>query len=238
MKTCVINFAKGGWYARGRQRLEKSLHDAGYGGAVIFFDDEQQLVGCPSHAEVPYAFKPHALRHAVAKGYDVILWVDSSVWAIKPIEPIFEHIEKHGHLFFYNGNCATQTSDACMRGFGMCREQLRITPHLMGICMGWDMRRLKCQLFLERWLEKAHDGFSFPGAWTNKNHEVSQDEGVIGHRHDQAVAALLAWQLDMKTIPAHEILFAYYQNPQGTTYAQNPTYELIRPDVVMVAQGM
>ncbi len=237
MKKCVINFAKGGWYTTGQQRLVQTLQEQRFDGDVLTFTDESQLA-CPSHSAAPYAFKPYALREALRRGYDLVLWADASVWAIRPIQPIFDHIEKHGHLFFYNGWCDTWTSDACMNAFGILRAQLKITPHLMGICMGWDMRTPKCQVFLQRWFDKANDGVSFPGSWTNHRHEVSFDEGVKGHRHDQAVASILAWQLDMPTIIAHEHYFAYYQNPQGTTFMQHPTYEMIGPHIVMVAQGM
>lgn len=237
-KTCIINFARGGWYAAGQERLVQSVNEVKFTGDILAFKDELELPGCPPHSAVPYAFKPYALREAVRRGYELVLWADASVWAIRPIEPMFAHIEKHGHLFFYNGWCDTWTSDACMKAFGMCRAQLKMTPHLMGICMGWDMRTPKCQVFLDRWFAKANDGVSFPGAWTNNNHEVSHDEGVKGHRHDQAVASILAWQLDMPTIVAHENYFAYYQNPTNTTFMHNPTYEMIGPKIVMCAQGM
>jgi hypothetical protein len=237
-KQCLINFAKGGWYTAGQERLIQSVREVGFDGDILAFKDEAELPGCPTHQAAPYAFKPYALREARRRGYEVVLWADASVWAIRPLAPVFEHITKHGHLFFYNGWCDTWTSDACMKAFGMCRAQLKITPHLMGICMGWDLRTPKCQVFLDRWFAKANDGVSFFGSWTNANHEVSHDEGVKGHRHDQAVASVLAWQLDMPTIIAHETLFQYFQNPQGTTFMQNPTYEMIKPGICLVAQGM
>jgi len=236
-KTCVINFARGNWYRAGQDRLEASLLEAGYQGDMLLFKDETEL-GCPPHEEVPYAFKPYALKKATDMGYEVVLWADASVWAIRPIEPALNLIVTQGHLFFYNCKCDTWTSDACMQGFGLIRDQLEIMPHLMGICMGWDMRRPKCQIFLERWMEKAKDGFSFPGSWTNHNHEVSNDPRVKGHRHDQAVGSILAWQLDMKLVISQDTVFQYYTNPQSISFFENPTYELIQPGVVLVAQGM
>ena len=238
MRTCIINFAQGSWYTAGQERLVQSVREQKFKGDLLTFRDVSELQGCPSHKAAPYAFKPYALRKAAHLGYDLVLWADASVWAIRPVEPVFEHIAQHGHLFFYNGWCDTWTSDACMKGFGILRAQLKITPHLMGICMGFDMRTSKCKVFLDRWFAKANDGFSFPGSWTNNNQEVSKDEGVKGHRHDQAVASILAWQLDMATIVAHESYFAYYQNPTGTTFMHNPTYEMIGPKIVLVGQGM
>jgi hypothetical protein len=236
-RTCVINFAKGGWYPTGQMRLADSLQQVRFPHDVFTWKDEAEI-GAPPHQDSPYAFKPYGLKRAVEMGYEIVLWADASVWAIQPVQPIFDHIEKHGHLFFYNGWCDTWTSDACADGFGIIRDQLAKTPHLMGICMGWDMRRAKCQVFLERWLQKANDGVSFPGSWVNDQQQVSKDPRVKGHRHDQAVASILAWQLDMPTVIAHETYFQYYANPQGTTFMQHPTFELIHPYILMVAQGM
>ena len=237
-KTCIINFAKGSWYTAGQDRLVDSLEQVGYDGDILKWREEAEIDGCPSHQMAPYAFKPYALQHAVNQGYETVIWADASVWAIRNIQPMIDHIEKHGHMFFFNCWSHVWTSDACMNSFGLIRDQLRKVPHLMGICMGWNMRRPKCQVFLERWLEKANDGVTFPGAWTNANQEVSTDPEVKGHRHDQAAASIIAWGLGMETIVAHETYFQYYENPQKTTFMQNPTFEMIKPGVVMVAQGM
>ena len=52
---------------------------------------------------------------------------------------MFEHIEKHGHMLFYNCNTGNWSSDASLRSFGLTREEAFSVPMLMGICMGWDM---------------------------------------------------------------------------------------------------
>ncbi len=204
MKSCVINFSKGAWYGAGQRRLVESLKGR-FDGDVLTFTDEAQ-VGAPTHQKAPYAFKPFALQHAVEKGYDLVLWCDSSVWAIKPIQPVFDHLSIAGHLFFYNCNAGNWCSDACLQSFGITRDQAFQIPMLMGLCMGWDMRTAKCQNFLKRWLEKATDGVTFPGSWTNKNNEVSRDSGVYGHRHDQSASSIIAHQLGMPLIIPHETL--------------------------------
>lgn len=226
MKKCVINFAKGGWYERGQDRLLESLKKVGFDGDVLFFNDEAQI-GCPSHQASPYAFKPFALERAAQLGYDQVLWADASVWAIKNIQPMFDHIEKQGWMFFQNVVTGNWTSDACLEGFGISRDKAMGIPMLMGICMGWDMRRNDCRSFLKDWLAKAVDGFSFPGSWTNKNHEVSNDDRVYGHRHDQSVASILAWSYGMPYIIPHQTYFEYF--PQD-----RPPFD----HTVMVAQGM
>lgn len=236
-KACVINFGKSAWYPRGQERLIESLQTVGFEGDVLTFHDESQI-GAPTHQQSPYAFKPFALKCAVERGYELVLWTDCSVWAIKPIEPMFEHLEKHGHLFFYNCNTGNWSSDASLSSFGLTREQAFEIPMLMGICMGWNMTKPVCQDFLKRWLVKATDGVTFPGSWTNKNREVSADSRVYGHRHDQTAASIIAHSLEMPLIVAHESYFQYYANSTSTAFAQNSDMSLIRPNVLMVAQGL
>lgn len=236
-KRCIINFAKGGWYPQGQQRLLDSLKLVGWTDPVLSFSDEAEI-GAPSHQSSPYAFKPFALQYAFSMGFEQVVWADSSVWAIKPIEPMFEHLTKHGHMFFHNANAGAFSSDASLKSFGIDREDSFNINMLMGICMGWDMRHPKCIEFMRRWQEKSTDGVTFPGAWTNHNQEVSSDPRVKGHRHDQTAASFIAHQMCMELIIAHETYFQYYENPTRNLFVLNPTLEMIRPGVVMVAQGM
>lgn len=226
MKKCVINFAKGGWYERGQQRLLSSLGGVGFDGDMLFFNEEHQI-GSPTHQESPYAFKPFALKYAVDHGYELVLWADASVWAIRNIQPMFDRIQEYGWMFFLNCLTGNWTSDKCLAGFGIDRDRSMDIPMLMGICMGWNMTHPLCQTFLDQWLAKATDGFSFPGSWTNHNQEVSGDSRVFGHRHDQSVASILAWQQHMNLIIPHETYFEYF--PQD-----RPPH----PHTLMVAQGM
>src|SRR5580698_3342627 len=52
--------------------------------------------GSPFHTEVPYAFKAYAILDAWARGFGTILWADSSVFPIRSVEPIWQHIERQG----------------------------------------------------------------------------------------------------------------------------------------------
>jgi hypothetical protein len=237
-KHCIINYAKNGWYPVGQQRLVESLKTVGFDGDVLVFADEKEI-GAPSHQESPYAFKPFALKLALDRGYERVLWCDSSVWAIRPVDKLFEQIDQIGHLFFTNAGCGYYCSDACLKSFGISREKSFEITMLMGICMGFDLRVPKTQEFLRQWLEKAVDGVTFPGSWTNKNHEVSDDPRVQGHRHDQSAASLIAFLLDMPLVVPHiDSHFQYFENPTKTTYANNPDLSLMPAHIAMVAQGM
>jgi hypothetical protein len=240
LNSCVINFAKGSWYPRGQERLLRSLQDVGYQDPVYAWQDESSL-GAPLHAEVPYAFKISAFNFAAERGHRLVLWCDAAVWATRPLDPIFEHIRREGHVFFDGGyNCAQWTSDACLGALGVSRDEAEGMPMYMACCMGLDLANERSREFLRRLTEKASDGASFPGAWTNEDHAVSGDPRCRGHRHDQSAGSIIAWQLGMAQTIGHETHFRYYQNVAGTPYqyGEENDMEGIRESVVLLSQGM
>jgi hypothetical protein len=174
---------------------------------------------------VPYGFKPYALKRVYEQGYELVLWCDASVWAIKPITPVWDYLAAHSHLFFHNANIGRFTSDACLAGFGLKRDDAMNLSGLMGICMGFNMTAPVTQEFFRQWFAKANDGFSFIGAWSNERHQVSQDDRCAGHRHDQSVASIIAVNLKMELLIAHETFFSYWE----------PHF---KESVVLTAQGM
>lgn len=224
MKKCVINYASENWYPRGQQRLQQSLKDTGFNGDFLKWSDAHEI-GSPTHQEAPYAFKPHALKSAFTRGYELVLWCDASVWAVKPIDSVFGYLSEHSHMFFYNTCAGEWTSDACLNGFGISREAAMKIPMLMGICMGFNLTHDVTRKFLNQWLEKSRDGFSFPGDWRNDHNQVSSDPRCKGHRHDQSVASILAFNLGMEYIVPHETFFSYW----------SPS---MKESVVLTGQGM
>lgn len=235
--TCIINFAKGAWYPRGQARLVQSLHDTGYDGDIFTWNEEHTL-GVPPHELQPYAFKIGAFQYAAMKGYKKILWCDAAVFAIKSIKPIFDHIEREGHILFQSGfNCAQWTSDACLSAMAVNRDEAEKMTMYMACCMGLDLNNPRSVKFLDRLTHYAMEGHCLPGAWQNLNHEVSWDSRCQGHRHDQSIGSIVAAQLGMEVIVAHQTYFAYYT--KGVYhYGQPNDMSDIKDSVVMLTQGM
>jgi hypothetical protein len=237
---CVVNFAKAApwpntWYPRGQLRLERSLFDQGFDGQVILFRDESELNVLP-HREMPYAFKVAALRAAAKRGCTSLLWADASIFAIKPLDPIFDHIEKTGHLFFMSGfNCAQWTNDQALSIMGVTRDQADQMPMLMACCMGFDLRNERTRQFLDRFEHIVHHTLAVRGNWTNDLGTESQDPRCKGHRHDQSVASIIAAQLGMELQPP--VLLNYY-GPAIYQYGQPNDMSKISPDTVLLGQGM
>lgn len=219
MKRCVVNFAKGGWYPRGQERLKKSLKDVGFDGDFLGFTDTVEL-NCPSHEKVPYAFKTYSLLHCQKMGYDQVIYADASIWAVKSIDPIWEIITKQGYFFEEAGHWSgTWTKDSTLSNMGVTRDEAMKMPMFSAGFVGIDFHSEIALTFLRKWDRYARDGDSFMGAWVNTNNSMSSDPRCQGHRHDMSVASILACQLDMTLIPGGTYL-AYigpgYSKPKET----------------------
>lgn len=195
MKTTVITFGHDrSWYPAAIQRMKRSFIDNGYDGDFAIYNDEQQL-GSPKHSDMPYAFKAYALSRAYTDGYERVIWCDASIKLIKPYNVVAEHLDNVGYMLFNNGWTTGQwCSDAALEPLGITREESFEIPHLQACCMGFDFP--KCDGFVHEYFARANDG-TFKGAWSNENHEVSTDDRVLGHRHDQTAASVIATKMGM-----------------------------------------
>lgn len=196
MKTCVITFGHDrSWYPAGIQRLKDSFRNNGYDGDFRAYQLESDL-GCPSHSSVPYAFKAYALSRVYTDGYERVIWCDSSIQLVRPYSVVAEHLDDVGYMLFRNGWTTGQwCSDAALETLGITRDQSFDIPHLQACVMGFDLP--KSDRFIHEYFAKANDGVSFKGAWSNENQQVSTDSRVLGHRHDQTAASVIAYKLDM-----------------------------------------
>src|SRR5882757_9105556 len=88
MSRCVVNVATDR-FVKGQRRLESLLTVP-----LVKWTDTFP-VGAPPHEDVPYAFKPWALKAAADAGFQTLLWADA---CIKPrdLTPLFERIERDG----------------------------------------------------------------------------------------------------------------------------------------------
>lgn len=219
-KRCILNVATGA-FRRGQERLLAALQDRGYDGAVMCWQDEMPS-GCPAHREVPYAFKTYAMNEARAAGYDVLLWLDASMWPIKNPEPVFRWIEDRGHLFELAGQwLGWYSTDAFLAKNGLTRDEAMAIPTFSAGFTGLDLRNPGSLIFLNAWHAMARDGVSFHGPWTASG----PDPRYKGHRHDMSAASLLAHRFGMElTGPRFMVYDAYTPDPG--------------PDVVFLCRGI
>ena len=162
--------------------------------------------GSPTHQTTPYAFKAYALQNAALQGYQTLLWMDASVVPIQRFGKLWDLVERQGYWFSENlphgstGPCFTNgqwTSDAALAPLGISREESFTFPHVIATAFGLDLRHEIARRFLEEYLRLAKEGTAFQGQWSNHGGCLSSDPRVLGHRHDQTAASVIAWRLGM-----------------------------------------
>jgi hypothetical protein len=203
MKHCIVNFAND-YFVKGQDRLVQSLQENNYQGDIITFNHYEQ-VGSKTHQQVPYQFKVYAIEKARQMGYDIVLYCDASMFAIKDVMPVIHHIIEKGHVLENCGFSAGQwATDLCLNEFGISREEaFDISLYSAGFT-GLNFQNKDSKLFFEKWLYFASQEITFIGDWNNNNKQCSQDERCLGHRHDQTVASILSHILGLdKILPTY-----------------------------------
>jgi hypothetical protein len=208
MKHCIVNFSDYKFKA-GQERLRESLIQQGYQGDVLLFNEFGE-VGSKVHLEVPYQFKVYAIEKARQMGYDVVLYCDASLFAIKDVMPVIYHIIDKGYLLEYCGFKAGQYStDLCLSEFNLTRDEaMNIPLHSAGFT-GLNFQNELATQFFDRWFKYAQEEITFQGDWNNNSKQCSQDERCLGHRHDQTTASIIAHKLGMERINPHFMQYTY-----------------------------
>lgn len=205
-KNCIISFAnKNGNYAKGLARLSDSLRN-NFDGDFLAWTHENSL-GSPLHSENPYAFKIDAFEKAIAAGYQNILWLDSSCFAIKNIQPVFDHIETNGYIMQDAGHYAGNwTNDKALDYFRISRtEAMNIKCYGNAGLLGLNFNNHASESFFDAWREAKLNGL-FKGSWNNDNQTESRDLRCLGHRHDLSCGSILAYRNGMQLQPGDQIL--------------------------------
>lgn len=165
MARCIINVSTQKYW-KGQDRLIDTLKgktDAD----LLMFRSEQEVMAKP-HSEMMYSFKPRAFVKAQDLGYTSLLWLDASMYAIKDLNPLFEHIEQHGYFFQNSGwkNSDFYNSKA-RRYYG--------EPHgdmISSGVLGLSLTNPDSKEFLFRWFRDMTYGM-FNGSHSDWRHDQS-----------------------------------------------------------------
>lgn len=183
-QRAIVSFAnERGNYLLALDRLEESVLRYCDGVSFLGFRGEGS-VGAPPHLENPYAFKIHAIEEARNRGYDQILWLDSSVVFIKDSKPLFDWITEKGFFFEEAGHwVGSWCNDRTLEYFGLTREEAMKMPMFSAGFTGLDFESPIAVEFFERWKQSMLDG-QFVGSWAD-------------HRHDMTCASIIANQMGL-----------------------------------------
>lgn len=208
-RKCVVSFAdNAGSYQRKMLRLEQSLK-GNFDGDFLGFTSYDQI-GCEPHSVIPYKFKAWSILKAVELKYDMILWCDSPIYAKQNIQPVFDHIEHHGYLFFDNigFSLGDYCNDRTLDHFDITRDESWKIKMIMACCMGFSIDQTE---FLLKYTGLTN---LYQGAWDNDDLTESKDRRVKGHRHDQSVASALIHKMKLTILKGQDTFFAYESHRQ------------------------
>lgn len=218
-RRAIVNHAYGG-FGTGQDRLDRSLDAVGFRGGRVFFKD--YLPGCPTHEEQPYAFKIFVIREALRQGFTSIVWVDARVWALKPLDPFFEILERDG-VYFMEGEVGpgkaymdSRCSDDALARSGLTRDQAASVPMFGGSLYGLDFTHPTTKEFFDEWWAWYEAGLfksftintinrekMYAGGYRGRSEGfVSADPRVLGHSHDEACASFIAHRMGL---PTHKV---------------------------------
>jgi len=193
-----VSFANGP-YTEPLKKLVFSVKRFGYD---IFAFNTFESIGSPKHTDSPYEFKLHAIRMGYLKGYDIVIWCDSVVKLLRPINDWIPEIQKRGVYLQRDGHrLGNWANDRAIEAFGLKRDDLMVEDTTVYACvMAFDFRHPITKTFMYKWKECADKGL-FRGKWHNRDRTESQDPRCEGHRHDQTCAELVARELNIERGP-------------------------------------
>jgi hypothetical protein len=159
---------------------------------------------CNNHAEIPWGFKPDLILEAIEKGYDKIIWCDSTIRMKKNPYELLEYAKYHGVCAFDNLGHPLKNwiSDVALEHLHITEEELQANniPQIMACCIVFDVsNEIGRKVFID-WSLLSKDGACF-------QNYPSKREGFVVHRHDQAVLSGLLWKYKIPLLPYGKLVY-------------------------------
>ena len=205
---CIVNVAFGNRYVQGQMRLMNALRRVQRPGEELRtrFYTNGYPSNCPMHQEVPFAFKAFALEEA-SRVSEQLLWLDSCMVPLVPLDRIWEYIKEHGVWFGRNGFKNSEWTDETTLADlfpGVDRQTAKQlnsqVEHVVAGAFALDISHQNGAAFLQEYYRLASQTRAFCGTI----------HGPIGvcHRHDQTAASVICWKLGVPLTTSPD-MFAY-----------------------------
>jgi len=203
----VVNFSTPN-YSAGQNRLALSL--IGTGCKTLMVDDYRDI-NSPTHQQSPYEFKIHAIEKAFDID-DIVLWADSSLWAVGDLSKIEEIIKRDGYFLEEAGHYVDRWCNDHTRKYFNLNSPNNFTMFSAGL-VGLNLKSEIAMEFFYKWKQSALAG-CFRGDWKD-------------HRHDMTCGSIIAERLGMK-----------YQSGGSHMAYIGEAYGEPKEGVVFYAQGL
>lgn len=195
-RACIISAGIGGHYPVGIDRLERSLIFEGWGGSMLLWKDYPG--NCKQHAgEGQYNFKVRCFEEAFSQGCTVVIWADSSLYAVKNPMTIFDYVSDNGLYFFKSGYSLAETAtDRLCEYAGVVREDLMDVSEFATGLVGINIENPKGKEFFTNWKRYMEDGM-FAG---NRAHDMNDSSHAHFKfsRQDQSAASMVLFHMGIK----------------------------------------
>lgn len=215
-KPVFICTAIGGWYPAGLDRLQRSLIFNGSAADFLFYRDEYPP-NSPSHYENPYAFKVYGFLEAIRRGYKVMIHLDSSFWAIKNPDPLFDIVNEHGVFAFRSGyNCAQTCPDNLLSAVGITRDEAEQIPETATGIVGINIDNPDGATVFHYWQQFCDNGLFI----NDRSHNLleSSDPRYLHGRQDQSCWSMALYKAGV------EFNYVDYVAYYGTNYNPEKCY--------------
>lgn len=199
-KTVLVSFSSRGRedYNRKLLRLLDSAEKHWTGAILVYSPDHElenyrsseihrgwpQPKGLPSfiQEEMPYQFKYALIQEAIERGFERVVWLDTSMELCGDITTLFGEtgitvFENLGH------DLLNYISDDAMRQLNVTAAELAPAKQIWGGALLFDFTKLNAQ---QVWRDIKE--FCVNGSFKNGG---STRPGFVAHRHDQAVLSVL-----------------------------------------------
>ena len=194
-KICIISAGIGYWYAKGVERLERTLNYNGFPGDIITWKDCYPP-NSHIHNEVPYYFKIAAFEWALYRGYTHILWCDASFCAIRNPIPLFDLINDQGYyMFSICYNVAQTVNDTALFHLNITRDEVEPFTEWASGCVGFNFANPDAKNIYKLWKDYMDAGLSKGGRLHDNQ---SNDPRFKFHRQDQSCLSLAMFQLKLR----------------------------------------
>jgi len=205
-RCVLINAAWQKWYPLGTDRLVRSLHYHGWNYEIWTWKNEN--INEYFDPRFPYTIKAAAFAEAVREGFDCIMWLDCSAWAVKDPNPVMKEIIHNGSYFLSSGyNLAQTASDADLYHAEMSRDRAERLPELWSCIFGVDMRTDQGKIFAREFLAACDAGvFNTP----REHSGLSEDPRFLHARQDQTAATIAYYKAGYTKMHAPGEHICYY----------------------------
>jgi hypothetical protein len=158
-----------------------------------------------NHHEIPYGFKPEQIQVARERGYEQIIWCDSTIRLLKNPEPYLQLAKERGIVAFDNlGHPLNKyISDLAVDRTGLTPSELTEAKNIMACAIVFDFSNPITVSVFEQWADLRKDGVSF------QNYGSDRPE-FITHKHDQSCLAVILHKHKVDVLPYGGLAYPPY----------------------------